>query len=273
MTLFFNIFLAVGMLANALLNGFNTFNIICVVLAFLLLVINLKAVTSLLKMGQSRIALILYRAVAYAGAAVLVFGLFQLMPQSKPIKDLQRAHAAYGMIGGEKTEEAIDILLSLDENEEFEGNAVFYQNLAVAYMSTGELEKARISLDTAYRLDPSNYSIYFNYGLLQYKKKDYQNALTNFIKAADTNPAMVSAYVNAGAASRILNDVRRSIYYLEIAKRYAPNNLTIRFMLGKTYFDLNEFQKAQEELEWVLSANPPPDMRKDAEVMLKEVVQ
>jgi len=55
-----------------------------------------------------------------------------------------------------------------------------------------------------------------------------------------------------------MKDLKKSLQYLEEAKRFHPNNLRGRLHLAETYLDLGEKEKAKAELAFVLQAQPSP---------------
>ena len=128
-------------------------------------------------------------------------------------------------------------------------------------------------MDRALQLNPAHYSIYYNYGLLLYKMENYPEALKYFVTAIELNPGHTYSYIQAGAACRQMNNLRRTIYYYQLALRFNRNSLTVRFALAKAYFDLDDFALAKAELSAILDQDPPPNMRQDAEAMLKELMQ
>ena len=91
MLLMVNLFLLAGLLLNALMHGFSAQNVVIILLALILLIVNLRPVTSLLKISGRPWRLFAYRTAVYLVAAVLAWGIFQLQPESASFRNLRRA--------------------------------------------------------------------------------------------------------------------------------------------------------------------------------------
>lgn len=77
--------------------------------------------------------------------------------------------------------EKILIILSKTFN-----NPEFYSTLALVQKKQNKFEEAKSSYEKSIGLDESLYKLYYNYGVLLYEMKDYQEAIESFKKKFTT---------------------------------------------------------------------------------------
>jgi Flp pilus assembly protein TadD len=93
---------------------------------------------------------------------------------------LQGAIAAFGRIVA-------------DQTPDYEA----YNNRAVAYLRTGEIELARRDLNRAIEKDPSRPEAFNNMGMAYVQERAYEDAATYFLHAAKVDPSFHVSLLNA----------------------------------------------------------------------------
>lgn len=76
--------------------------------------------------------------------------------------------------------------------------ATFLKIEAIATGKKGDYQQAVALFENAIKEYPTNLSLIFNLGLMQYNNKDYQNAEANFFRILAINPFHMSAHLNLG---------------------------------------------------------------------------
>lgn len=92
---------------------------------------------------------------------------------------------------------------------------------------------------------------YYNMGLAQCKRKNYEDALEDFTKAIEQNPMYSNAYYNRGLIYIKLNSLELAKLDLEKAVQYNPQNIDARDALK----DLNKKRKEMYDTtlpDWML---------------------
>ena len=81
----------------------------------------------------------------------------------------------------------------IDQTPDYEA----YNNRAVAYLRTGELERARDDLNRAIEKDPARPEAFNNMGMTYVHEKAYEDAVTFFLHAAKVEPSFHVSLLNA----------------------------------------------------------------------------
>jgi tetratricopeptide (TPR) repeat protein len=98
--------------------------------------------------------------------------------------------------------------------------------------------------------------IYFAEGVIKYNKKEYNEAIKNFVKTISIDEKYVAAYIQLGGIYYDTQNFEKEISILEKALRLSPNNPEINFAIGMAYEDIGEFDLSITSYERVLKLRP-----------------
>ena len=149
-------------------------------------------------------------------------------------------------------------LPSLKENAENKPKDVNAQReYAVALYATNHLEEARAQYEKAIALSPNDSTLRNNLGNTCRDLRDYEKASAYYRKAFELNPQLVSAYVNlANMLIYTQHDVEGGIAIYQQALRNMPDNAEVKILLGLTYEQKGDKDRALAVYQEVLAAHP-----------------
>jgi arylsulfatase A-like enzyme/Flp pilus assembly protein TadD len=159
-------------------------------------------------------------------------------------------------------------LITADGRYPFETVPDSWNDLGVAYMNTGELEKARDAFGNAVALDDRNYRVFRNLGDLEFaafaRSRDqgaYQRSLEYYRKAVELNPQDPSASNALGFTLLQGGRPKEAIPHLKKALELFPDYDTAFYNLGLAYFNTGDYEKALVNLttfreKYARSLNP-----------------
>jgi arylsulfatase A-like enzyme/tetratricopeptide (TPR) repeat protein len=126
-----------------------------------------------------------------------------------------------------------------------------WNDLGVAYLNKGELEKALDAFRKAVALDDGNYIFYRNLGDLHFaffvRSKDsaaYRTSLDYYRKALELNPDDPSSHNGMGYAYLQGGEPEPAIPLFERALKLSPNYSSALYNLGQAAFKSGNFEKA-----------------------------
>jgi Ca-activated chloride channel family protein len=95
--------------------------------------------------------------------------------------------------------------------------------------------------------DPTNPLLHFNVGDVNYKKKNYEEALKSFEKTLNTNDVSLQqqAYYNMGNSYYQMNKYQEAIDYYKEALELNPNDLDAKYNLELVRAKIKEMAKKQ----------------------------
>ncbi len=133
-----------------------------------------------------------------------------------------------------------------------------YNNRALCWLASQDLDRAQADLDKVVELDPNNVRAYVNRGATFAKKKEWDNAISDFTRAIELDPGQPDAYGYRGDAyfqkgnSELLafSDYRRAI---EIDPRSAA---IYYYKRGVVYGQMGETRKAIEDFTRAIKRAP-----------------
>jgi Flp pilus assembly protein TadD len=129
--------------------------------------------------------------------------------------------------------------------------------LAIAYLGTGDAEKAAEAVDEARRIEPSYYYALLTRAAAHGARGEFREALTISIEAVALRPADALAQMNVGLSLASLGDPEKAIPYYERAIALAPDYAEAHFNLGLTYVALREYDKAEGALDALTGLRSP----------------
>ncbi len=106
-------------------------------------------------------------------------------------------------------------------------------NKSRAYMDEGSkqllrysnFEEAEMMLTKAIRYDKKNYEAYYYRGCTRINAKKYKEAIADFEAAIALKPDYADAYFNIGKTYFIMNDEDKACEYYKLADQYGRPNL------------------------------------------------
>ncbi len=126
-----------------------------------------------------------------------------------------------------------------------------WNDLGVAYLNKGELEKSLDAFRKALALDDGNYIFYRNIGDLHFaifnRSKDpaaYKTSLEYYQKALDLNPEDPSSHNGIGYAYLQGGEPDKAIPHFERALKLSPNYSSALYNLSQAAFKAGNFEKA-----------------------------
>ncbi len=88
-----------------------------------------------------------------------------------------------------------------------------------------KFDEAEQTLDKAIKYDKSNYEAYYHRGCVKVNQKRYKDAIADFEKAVELNPNYADAYFNLGKTYFLLNDEDKACEYYKLAEKHGRPNL------------------------------------------------
>lgn len=132
----------------------------------------------------------------------------------------------------DKAIKALHYCLSKDEN-----NAAAWEALGCAWMRKNMLDEATTALDMAIKLEPGNWSVKRNIGVLNILKRDYKKAKE----------------------------------FLEAAREKKPEDYKAIYALIYTFINLRDYQGAEKLIFFIQNLDIPKDVRSDVEHLLVRI--
>ena len=93
-------------------------------------------------------------------------------------------------------------------------------------------------------------------GNAYYMKKQFDNAISDYSNAIDTNPKFAVAYQNRGSAYSIKGDYYKAISDYDKAIELNPKNALTYASRGNAYFMLNQFNNAIADYNKAIEFDP-----------------
>jgi tetratricopeptide (TPR) repeat protein len=153
-----------------------------------------------------------------------------------------------------RSDEVIRVIAA-DGRYPFEHELDSWTALGVAYLNSGELEKAREALESAMALDEKDYLVHRNLGDVEFaafsRSKDpgaYERSLAYYQKAVELNPRDPSSRNALGFTYLQGGRPKEAIPHLEKAVELVPDYATAIYNLGLAYFNTGDYKKALENL-------------------------
>jgi tetratricopeptide (TPR) repeat protein len=152
-----------------------------------------------------------------------------------------------------------------------------HNNLGTAYQELGSLDRAEEEYQKAFALD-QNYNASYNLAKLYFLKKNMDMALDYVRKSLQKYSRSVIAWNLQGLIYDEQGKLDEAISSYQEALKLAHDELNVSYNLGVAYFKKENYAKAQEIMDRILSglAQTPPsaqaqDLRTKANELLKRI--
>lgn len=146
-------------------------------------------------------------------------------------------------------------------SERFTGNSSLWLNLGTAQMGLGNEVGALESFEKAIAADPSN-SGGWAVAALQHMAKfllntrSFEACVRATERALELAPTTVNAWIFQGLARQNMNDLAGARASLEKARDLDPTQAEIHNNLGSVYFDLGQYEAAEQAFQLALAIRP-----------------
>lgn len=267
--------LLAGAVLNAVIGGFNTVNIIFIVLGGLLLLFCL--IYSKPGVVECTVEEAFERAKKWRTVTVGAFAVYilcfllaaLLFPPVNIYSYSGDTNKAASLIASGDYKKAEKLLLK--QYEKNASDSTVNLNLAVVYLKQHNTDLAKKHLEIAAYGLYFDENLWFNFGLVYYQNKEYQKARDSFEKAVQLNPGFVKANIYAGTMNYKLGNMRRSIYNLQNAEFLEPDSPEILIHLGRACSGLMEYDTAIDYFNRALALKPSKELEKAITEQLTEV--
>lgn len=123
----------------------------------------------------------------------------------KALQDFTRA-----IVNREEQDQSLE-----DLNKEFKlvpdsAPAYYYYNRGIAFVQTGDDNKAISDFTQAIRLKPDDAETWYNRGLARGRNEDYTRAIADFTRAIQLKPGYADAYYNRGVSYKRVGNAARA---------------------------------------------------------------
>ena len=134
-----------------------------------------------------------------------------------------------------------------------------HHHLALVYINTGDLVKAREELNTELRLFPQNAQARLELGETLLKLNETRKAIDELPIAAQQAPKVPPIYFALGKAFRADRQPAKAVDALRKCVELDPQFPTCHYVLGQLYRELNQPEQANEQFELFRRVKPPGD--------------
>lgn len=153
--------------------------------------------------------------------------------------------------------EAIRVLEEvLDENP---AEVAAQGALADAYYAVNRFDDAKNQAEAFLKASPGNTEAHFLLGAISLKEGDYESALLHLTRAVRSPSVSAQKFYLLGLALRGTNNLAQAISTFQKVLAMEPDNTAYRLMFAQTLLAVGSFEKAQREVELVLSKEPEND--------------
>ncbi len=130
-----------------------------------------------------------------------------------------------------------------------------YINLASAYFSKGDMDKAKKIL-ISMKSEGATYLYHYNLGVIYTEKREYSHAINEYRIILKTSPHSPAILSSIGECYRLQNNKSKADEYFLLATQGIPQNGEDYLMLAESYFLLGDNEKGTESLRNALIAEP-----------------
>ena len=124
-------------------------------------------------------------------------------------------------------------------------NNLSWQILSFIYLEKGKIKEAYEAISNAHKIDPKDFKVLINLGLILFKLGSYEKSISAFKKVLEINKDNFSAYINLGVVYQKQNDLKNAeLNYLKAIK-INPNTPIVFNNFANTLKDLNRLDEAE----------------------------
>ena len=124
-------------------------------------------------------------------------------------------------------------------------NNLSWQILSFIYLEKGKIKDAHEAISNAHKIDPKDFKVLINLGLILFKLGSYEKSISAFKKVLEINKDNFSAYINLGVVYQKQNDLKNAeLNYLKAIK-INPNTPIVFNNFANTLKDLNRLDEAE----------------------------
>jgi tetratricopeptide (TPR) repeat protein len=134
-----------------------------------------------------------------------------------------------------------------------------HHHLALVYINTGDMSKAREELDTELRLFPQNAQARLELGETLLKLNENRKAIDELQIAAKQAPNVPPIYFALGKAYRADRMPAKAVDALRKCVELDPQFPTCHYLLGQLYRELNQPEQANEQFDLFRRLKPAGD--------------
>lgn len=135
--------------------------------------------------------------------------------------------------------------------------AYLNKNCAAELIKKGKLADAERMLLTAIEIDPNNPDLYYDLGMVYFKKGMYDIAIAHFQTALKLDPRDTRAHYNLAEAYSKLGDLGSAAEHYEKVVELAPVDLGVFTMIARFLIDHGKYKEALKVSESYIRVNQP----------------
>ncbi|OGI03863.1 MAG: hypothetical protein A2104_06890 [Candidatus Melainabacteria bacterium GWF2_32_7] len=158
----------------------------------------------------------------------------------------------YGQKGEYKA--AIDILNKLINNKQEE--SYIYELLGDYYFHLNQLNDARLSYQTALKLNKKSSKSLVGLGNILKKEGKYKGSLNEYLKAEKFDPEYPDLILSIANAYKLLSQEEIAYKYFDKLLNFDNNNYFANYNIGLMHLNSGKADKAEEYFKKALSVNP-----------------
>lgn len=129
--------------------------------------------------------------------------------------------------------------------KKFPKNNLSWQVLSYIYLEKGKVKDAYEAISKANKIDPEDFKVLINLGLVLFKLGSYEKSISAFKKVIEINKDNFLAYINLGVVYQKQNDLQNAeLNYLKAIK-INPNSPIVFNNFANTLKDLNRLDEAE----------------------------
>ena len=130
-------------------------------------------------------------------------------------------------------------------------NDNFWNNLGESYNKLKQFDKAIEYCEKAIELNPDSDAAYANLGNSYGNMKEFGKAIEVSKKSIDLNPNSLTAYVNLGNIYLLKSEFDKAINYYNKVLEIEPSNFEANVNMGTAYYNINDITNA---IKWYIKA-------------------
>lgn len=166
-------------------------------------------------------------------------------------KEVQKVYTYYKAGKLQEAKKEVQKLLLKDAN-----NTTLLTLLAASHEALKEKEEAIECYTKILTINPNDFSVYNNLGLLYFNSYDFKSAESMYFKALKLNPNHATLYLNLGNLYLEKEEYKEAEQFYFKAIELGYNTYLIFFSLAKLYMALNKFEESQQMFQKTLELNP-----------------